>query len=486
MSYLAKESMRELKNNINRILSLNDISVTELADVMNISVVELKVKLNPDSPIEITPEQYYDIHIFLMTKHIDDELLGKLPKSYGERLKYFVYKHSYTMDEFAERTKIPRGTLFNMSIDKITIGNTYRDKMCKILSEEEFNKLSPYLDISLDLKRDKAVIRSINFNYNIDSYSDFAAYSIIKEFNIENSCDKNKFLCGKYKFNKKQLAAIKDKYKDDPYKDNLNLSNPKNKFGYWFAYQLYAKNNSIALFAERCSLDKDYIASIISGQCLIDDKDIKNISMHLGVDIDGLYKICPKTENELIIIDGGNEMEERNNKKKKSENNLNSIVRNKIKDLGYEFKEFCQVMGINKGSFETALYLGKLPKKHKEMLIKELDLYDYFAEKEPEPITVPIDSIKTINEQLTEITPLEKLDERSIKEITEYDKINILEIFKDLDYDHQISLINLIYSVSIHTTKYREPDDYTKISRNDVIGFISRMSYLESLLTILQ
>ena len=67
---------------------------------------------------------------------------------------------------------------------------------------------------------------------------------------------------------------------------------------------------------------------------------------------------------------------------------LNEIVRYRISNLGYTFKEFCDIMDINSSTMASSLHKGRLPKKNREDVIKELDLQDRFPKEVKEDLSV--------------------------------------------------------------------------------------------------
>lgn len=382
MSYLPKENMIILKTNIkDRLVCNRNINIDELLDDIGCPKDVFSRMINVKSNREISPEIYQYIEVFCIKNNIDTEdFCGDIPAEYGNRLKFFMFKHYLNQSEFSRRTLIPTSTLYDMIVGKIRISNKYKEKMCKVLSEDEFDKLSSYGDITIPETTDVTIINGCNFSWNFYKNSPkFISYAkLFKEIKVDEYAvnDISRFAAGNIKLTKPKLKAVAKYLKcneEDLTKDSLNLYNLRNRFGYWFATKLYELHNSIKMFADRCGLDPEYIADIIKGESLIRDEDIENIANHLNVDPKGLLKICPKQNMELLPI---------------SEENmsLNEIVRYRISNLGYTFKEFCDIMDINSSTMASSLHKGRLPKKNREDVIKELDLQDRFPE-EVKPFT---------------------------------------------------------------------------------------------------
>lgn len=292
MSYLPNTNNIALKSNIRALIENECIDIDELLEDLDMTKDELDARLDPYSKRDITPDIYYKIHVYLMKNDLDYiELLGDLPEKYGERLKYFVYSHYMTMSEFSRKTNIPTSTLFNLYSGKINISSKYKNKLCIVLTDDEYKKLSSYTDIDLNIERDQSVIDGMNFSYNLYNIKPtfFNPDRLLKALNINAEC-KDEFYVGKINLTPTRKRKIAEYLKvpneiiEDLTKDNLELCNPLNKFGYWFALQLYNSNNPIIVFAQRCKLDIQYIVDIISGQTLIRDEDIKNIANHLEVE----------------------------------------------------------------------------------------------------------------------------------------------------------------------------------------------------------
>ena len=407
MSYLPEDNMIALKKNIKDQLILNkNVSTDELLDKLGCPKSVFSRLINEKSNREISPEMFQSIEIFAITNNIDTkDFCGSLPESYGGRLKYFMYKHYLNQQEFSSRTSIPIGVLFDMMVDKTKVSNKYKDKMCRVLTEEEFGLLSSYGDIAIPNTIDLAVVNGCNVSWNMYKHSPkLIKYEpLFKDLKI-NMKSYSRFMAGTIKLTKPKIKTIA-KYigcKDtDLTEDTLNLLNLKNKFGYWFANKLYNMNNSIPMFADRCGLDPDYIADIIKGECLIKDKDIKTIASYLNIDPEGLVKICPKSDLELVPIS-------------EEKMDLNELVRSRISLLGYTFQEFCNVMDVNWNTMASALHRGQLPRKNREDIIKELDLQDRFPEEVKEE-----SEVETMMEEAKPYTPLKDIMEENFgKDLT--------------------------------------------------------------------
>jgi len=497
MNYLPEKTNTILKNNIRRLIDNGDIDLNGLCNEMRITTNEFNARIADDSTRELTPSMFYDLFIYALKNNIKVNLLGDLPDSYGDRLKYFIYEKGMDISEFARRTDIPMSLLLKMSIDKRVICSRHKEKMCRVLTEEEFNKLSPYTNIDLKIKKDKEVIRGINFAYNIyimNNNKYFSPEMMLKELNIKDT-DMNKFFTGKINITptRKQKIAryikvpIADVAENNLFKDSLNLGSTLNKFGYWMANKLYTENNSILLFAERCNLDVDYIAGIISGQILINTKDVKNIADHLSVDPEGLINVIPKTDEELLPLKLKTIKKENNNIMVDNfdlNNDFNKRIRTIIERKGYGFKEFCKVMDINSNTFTSALHRGRLPLKNQELVIKALGL-----DMIPETSKVPKkqSSKKTTAEmkdnsdtKIVSMDELENMCKDSEPEVTdnkidEKDLIEVLENFSVMDDNLQISFVRLI------DIGRNAMSSYEHIGEANVLGRIARMNYINDL-----
>lgn len=385
MSYLPINNNIALKSNIRALIENECIDTDELLEDLDMTKDELDARLDPYSKREITPDMYYKIHVYLMKNNLDYiELLGDLPEKYGERLKYFVYSHYMTMSEFSRKTSIPTSTLFNLYSGKINISPRYKNKLCIVLTNDEYKKLSSYTDIDLNIERSKGVIDGMNFSYNLYNIKPafFNPDRLIKALNI-NNINKDDFYVGKINLTPTRKRKIAEYLKvpieviEDLTKDNLELGNPLNKFGYWFALQLYNSSNPIVVFAQRCKLDVQYIADIISGQTLIRDEDIKNIANHLEVEKEALYNAIPHDDEELLPMK--KDVKKENNMVTKKKNNskykveISKIIHNK---LHMSVKDFCGLVDINYFTFVSAINRGTLPEKNRQVIIKELGLND--------------------------------------------------------------------------------------------------------------
>jgi transcriptional regulator with XRE-family HTH domain len=383
--YLPETNNVTFKNNVASLIDTKEIDLDELLEDLEISQDELESRLNPHSKRELTPNMYYRIHVYLLKKDLDYEnLLGDLPETYGERLKFFIYGHYMTMSEFSRKTGIPSSTLFNMYSNNINISSKYKKKMCNVLTENEFSKLSPFTDVDLDIERDQAVIDGMNFSYNLYKIkpSFFNPERLMKVLNIHN-INMDEFYVGKVKITPARKKKIAEYMKvsvdelENLTNDSLELSNPLNKFGYWFALQLYNMSNPIPVFASRCNLDPQYIIDILSGQTIIKDCDVKNIANHLEVEKEALYNIMPHTDEELLPMKP--EKKERKEKKsmatakKKTAYNKDicNIIHNK---LHMSVQDFCGLVDVNYFTFMAAINRGSLPEKNRKVIIKELGL----------------------------------------------------------------------------------------------------------------
>jgi transcriptional regulator with XRE-family HTH domain len=231
------------------------------------------------------------------------------------------------------------------------------------------------------------------------------------------------------------------------------------------ASKLYTENNSIILFAERCNLEVNYIAAIISGQRLINAKDVKNIADHLSVDPEGLINVIPKTDEELMpfrIIE-----KENNNMVDNFDlnNDFNKRIRTIIERKGYGFKEFCKAMDINSNTFTSALHRGRLPLKNQELVIKTLGL-DMIPETPK--VKVSMNKIEEVcKNPEPEVTDNNKIDEK--------DLIEVLENFSVMDDNLQISFIRLI------DISRKVMSNYEHIEDANVLGRMARMNYINDL-----
>ena len=381
MSYLPEDNMIALKKNIKDQLILNKhVDTDELLNALGYSKDVFNRIINEKSNREVSPEMFQSIEIFAVSNNIDTKnFCGDLPETYGDRLKYFIYKHYLNQSEFSRRTYIPTSTIWNLLNGSIKISNKYKDKMCKVLTVEEFNLLSPYGDTTIPKTTDINIVNGVNLSWNMYRLVPkfFKYENLFRDLKI-NIKNYNKFIAGTVRITKPQIKIIANHFdckESDLTEDSLELLNPKNRFGYWFATKLYNMNNSISMFADRCNLDPNYIADIIKGECLIKDNDIRKIANYLEVDPEGLLEICPKTDMDLLPI---------------AENKLtlNEIVRARISNLGYTFKEFCSVMDVNHNTMATSLHNGRLPKKNREDIIRELDLQDKFPDEVKEEESV--------------------------------------------------------------------------------------------------
>lgn len=488
MNYLPEKTNVVLKSNIKKLINDGSINVSDLCDEMKITTDEFNARIADDSGRELTPTMFYDLFIYAIKNNIKVNLLGDLPDSYGDRLKYFIYEKGMDISEFARRTDMPVNLLFNMSIDKRSVCNRHKEKLCKVLTEDEFNKLSPYTNIDLNIKREKEIINGINFAYNIyilNNNKYFSPEMMVKGLNIKDT-DVNKFLVGKINITpvrKRKIARyikvpITDVAGNNLFKDTLNLASPLNKFGYWMASKLYAENNSIILFAERCNLEVNYIAAIISGQRLINAKDVKNIADHLSVDPEGLINVIPKTDEELMpfrIIE-----KENNNMVDNFDlnNDFNKRIRTIIERKGYGFKEFCKAMDINSNTFTSALHRGRLPLKNQELVIKTLGL-DMIPETPKVEVSKKQSNKKTAKAKVS-INKIEEVCKNPELEVTdnkinEKDLIEVLENFSIMDDNLQISFIRLI------DISRKVMSNYEHIEEVNVLGRIARMNYINDL-----
>ena len=407
MSYLPEKNTVTLKNNINTLIKNKSIDINELTEDLDVSRDTFNQIINVKSNREISPDMFASIEIYCLGNDIDiDNLLGPIPEKYGERLKYFIFKHHLTQSEFSRKCCISSATLWNMFADKIQIGNKYKERMCTVLEPKEFDLLSSYGDVTIPEDIDMNVVKGCNISWNMYGYlSKFHKFDLLfSELKISKK-DYDKFVAGTIKLTKPKIKLIAKYLKcteDDLTQDSLNLTNIKNRFGYWLASKIYAQNNSISMFADRCLIDENYLADIIKGECLIKDKDIENIAIHLGVDPDAFVQICPESDMDLVPI-------------AEEKMTLNEIVRARIANLGYTFKEFCAVMDINYNTMATALHSGKLPLKNRDDVILELDLQDRF------PLSNTKDSVK---EEVVE-KPVQSVEEQIKEDIEDNEATNI-------------------------------------------------------------
>lgn len=401
MAYLPEGNNVTFKNNVASLIDTKEIDLDELLEDLEISQDELEARLNPHSKRELTPNMYYRIHVYLLKKDLDYEnLLGDLPETYGERLKFFIYGHYMTMSEFSRKTGIPSSTLFNMYSNNINISSKYKKKMCNVLTEDEFSKLSSFTDVDLNIERDQAVIEGINFSYNLYQIkpSFFNPERLMKVLNIHN-INMDDFYVGKVKLTSARKKKIAEYMKvsvdelENLTDDSLELGNQLNKFGYWFALQLYNMSNPIPVFASRCNLDPQYIIDILSGQTIIKDCDVKNIANHLEVEKEALYNIMPHTDEELLPMKKPERKEKTmaTTKKKKTAYNKDicNIIHNK---LHMSVQDFCGLVDVNYFTFMAAINRGSLPEKNRKVIIKELGLNEDM-------------SIPTVKEEVVEEKP---------------------------------------------------------------------------------
>lgn len=500
MSYLPDINMTFLKNNVGSLVKDKRIDINELLIDLDMSRDVFNKIINTKSNREISPEMFQDIEIFCMKNNIKvDGLCGPLPEKYGERLKYFIFRHYMTQAEFSKKTKIPSSSIWNMITDKMQIGNKYKDRLLVVLRPDEFNLLSSYGDISIPEDTDKTVVNACNLSWNMYKYANkfFKWDLLLKELKIDaKDCDK--FLAGAIKLTKPKIKIIAKQLKCDEkdlLEDSLNLNNIKNRFGYWLAAKIYKQNNSISMFADRCNINTDYLADIIKGECLIKDRDIKSIAVHLGIDPDGLVQVVPKTDLDLVPI-------------AEAKMTLNEIVRARIANLGYSFKEFCSVMDINHNTLATSLHNGKLPLKNKEDIIRELDLQDRFPEfkeieeepkvaedmmqtddilDQPETITtsastekeekvVSIAAPKSEVDILINPYPLSDIpipEEVKVKvNLNDKDMENMVSVMYYANHEYQVSLAKFICKIT--NTEFTD-----ELKANNIMGTLARMNLIK-------
>lgn len=528
MSYLNETMNKELKSNLRKELSSIPQGFKLLSEDLKMPESSLRSVLDISNRREISPEDYSLIEIFLLKNNKDIDKLITLPNKYGDRLKYFVYRHGMSMTKFAEKIDISPSTLFSIVFRNSEIGDKYRDKMTIILTNEEFNMLSSYNDININIPKDKSIIDSINVGWNI--YSTKGKLDNLSKLSKITSLDYDKLISGNFTLTDTRLKKISKYLKISKYdllKDNLNLNDPLNKFGYWLAVKIYEMKNSIKEFSDRCKLDAQYIADIISNTCLIEDKDIKSIAMHLYVDQDGLIKYIPKDNLELSSIDKIKNLYTKysttsNNEKGGISNmnkNFNKIVRDKIKESGFTFNEFCQYIGCNKNTLTTAIREGRLPNKYKDQIVELLDLHliendvneeaiikDYIKIPDSNPINTSLSSeeLKDIAAlydntipKYTEGTVFEEEPEETYEEMCandndpvpgpynssiEFDDVDVesvlLSISKLEDID-QIIMTKMIAKLANKSL----PDDYDE---ETIMGKISRLSLIKEIIKTLK
>ena len=126
-----------------------------------------------------------------------------------------------------------------------------------------------------------------------------------------------------------------------------------------------------------------------------------------------------------------------NIKKYSKGNELNRVVRSRISDLGFSFKEFCELMDLKPNLFSGCIYRGVLPKQNKEKLIKELNLEEFFPEVNVDKIQAELKKKTTEvpKESVVEEQPVveEPKIEDQIKEDIEDNEANSIPITVDKD-----------------------------------------------------
>ena len=525
MSYLNETMNKELKKNLRKELLSIPQGFKLLSEDLKMPESSLRSVLDLSNRREISPEDYSLIEIFLLKNNKDIDKLITLPNKYGDRLKYFVYKHGMSMTKFAEKIDISPSTLFSIVFRNSEIGDKYRDKMTMVLTNEEFNMLSSYNDININIPKDKSIIDSINVGWNI--YCTKGKLDNLSKLSKITSLDYDKLISGNFTLTDTRLKKISKYLKISKYdllKDNLNLNDPLNKFGYWLAVKIYEMKNSIKEFSDRCKLDAQYIADIISNTCLIEDKDIKSIAMHLYVDQDALIKYIPKDNLELSPINKIQKLYTRYSVSSKKGTNymtmdFNNIVREKIKESGFTFNEFCQYIGCNKNTLATAIRVGRLPIKYKEQIVELLDLHliendtdeeailnDYIKIPDSNPINTSLSSEelndiaalydttipKNIEGTVFEEEPEETYEEMCINDndpvpgpynsSIEFDNVDVESVLLSISKLEDIDQIIMTKMIAKLANKLL-PDDYDE---ETIMGRISRLSLIKEIIKTLK
>jgi len=318
------EEMKTLKTNVVRELYKVNKGFDLLAKDLEMEKNDLKVLLNPNEDTKITPENFYTIKIFFEKHNLDTTLIGEdLPAN----------------------------------------GNS----------------------VEINVDKNEKIIKCINIAYNMYTLKD-------KRTNFKKLAEMcgvekmNRFLSGHFSPTDDFIQIIADDLKVDQsalLNDSLNLNNDMNKFGYWIAYKLYNLKKSFSDLVDNTKLDEDYLLKIIRNEVLLKEKDAPAIALCLHVEAKTVLQLAPKSEDKLCKIckievkKSDDKVTKATRPKKistKSETSVNDLVRSKIAEAGFSFKEFCELIGVKTTVLGGALYRGKLPDEFADVINKELGL----------------------------------------------------------------------------------------------------------------
>lgn len=380
MSYLNEQMTKVLKKNISNALTQIPKGLELLAEDLGVNKGRVKMMIDPNTNKEISPDNFYTMEIFFMKNNVDVNLLGDLPTGYGDRLRYYVFKHHCTTAEFSEKTGIAQSYLFSFYNGSRIIAPKFKDRLCKVLTTKEFNTLNDYNDIDIDTPKDPNIIDKCNLSYNMELYKGkFTNFKILQNsVGIEKL---NKFLSCSFELtttNMKKICKSFKKTQEEMLADNLNLNDERNVFGYWLAKQINKLRKTISGLSDQTSIDQEYLVQLIKNEVFLKEEYVKKMATALHVDEYGLWEAAPKEDHQLTHSEDD------------SLRDLNKYVRDAINEAGFTFKEFCELIGCSKSTMASSLYKGRLPKKFGNQII---DLLNLNLEKSEEPVEIEDDVV---------------------------------------------------------------------------------------------
>ena len=378
MSYLNEQMTKVLKKNISNALTQIPKGLELLAEDLGVNKGRVKMMIDPNTNKEISPDNFYTMEIFFMKNNVDVNLMGSLPEAYGDRLRYYVFKHHCTTAEFSEKTGIAQSYLFSFYNGSRIIAPKFKDRLCKVLSVKEFNTLNDYNDIDLEVPKDPNIVDKCNLSYNMELYKGkFTNFKILQNsVGIEKL---NKFLSCSFDLttsNMKKICKSFKKTQEEMLADNLNLNDERNIFGYWLAKQINKLRKTISGLADQTKIDQEYLVQLIRNEVFLKEEYLKSLAIALHVDEYGLWEAAPKEDHQLTHVE--------------AITNLNRYVRDAIAEAGFSFKEFCELIGCPTGTMASSLYKNRLPTRFGNQII---DLLNLDLEKTEEPVEIKDDVV---------------------------------------------------------------------------------------------
>ena len=291
--FIPVHNMCTLKRGINTLIARNNTSATKVSKAIGISTGAFKTLRDPNNKDkEITPEQYVNLCSFFK-RTID---LGKLPDNYWDRFMVYLYKHNYTIEQFAHEA--------NKSVDNIKklftengVSYLYRYDF-KFLTDEEFDNLNSFNKVVLSSKRDDNIIKSINAATAINSFMVKRGYSVMSLA--------QKLPAGYTEVQVKTVLSgfISERVIDDfstalqiPRStfenDSLNSYDANNNFGYYLQTRILINKMNIYSFASKIGIPYHDLKEIVRGRKNMTEDQIKQVAKELNLDFWQLLDVAP-------------------------------------------------------------------------------------------------------------------------------------------------------------------------------------------------